>query len=363
MIGFNSGSGIQIFCNWYNFKNIITSKQISIQYAENSEGYVIFAIDSIVIYITKIYKNNLPKFVNVLNGDPSSEDENTESLEDFENNFKSEANKPLIPPKDPLGIPLTVSEPRRGTELIIVSHNYCDPCTWYTESIRVNEEILTSEDGYTWNSVNPYWIDMVSGRMFKDYKTRELVDHKYDIVLTVDGYSKLYRDYFSETGGDFSIFYEDGYIKSFEDWSGKEIKCSYSYATGSAWSINPDFGTKIDIEQADVQFSSDVMMNDTVIFETLVYNPEDFPNKIVYDTAYYKRVQNIIDEAIGAFPTISKLSPNARGTKYDTVEFPFKYGTVKTLDSSVGLELRIRLENNIKYGGSFCTASFYCTVK
>jgi hypothetical protein len=40
---------------------------------------------------------------------------------------------------------------------------------------------------------------------------------------------------------------------------------------------------------------------------------------------------------------------------------PFRYGTVRTLKSSLGIELRVKLTHDIEFEGDVATCTFYCT--
>lgn len=261
---------------------------------------------------------------------------------------------------------IVVQNPRIGSELIVTTHNLCDRTTWYSQSVRVTGEILTnSGDGYKFTSNHLYWINMVSGKLFdEDALCADASDgYGYSVAIKIDGYVAVARAPFTNSGGDYTINYRDGYITFLADQTGKTITADYSYENGSAWILNPDAGKIIEIESAEVQFSSDVILNDTVVFEIWVYNPYDLPNKFLYQSSNYKKMINYIDEAIGSFPLIPAIGGAVRGTQNSVYGFPFRYSAVRQLTSSMGVELRVRLQDNVEFGGEHATGTFYCTVR
>lgn len=263
------------------------------------------------------------------------------------------------------GLPVTSPEPRTGTELILVTPNFCDPTTWYPTSERITNEALTdSGDGLTWNSSHTFWIDMTHGKLFDEDALAADVGHGYSVVVTVDSVEQTPRDPFSDTGGDYVIDYAAGTVTFASSQAGKTVVASYSRMVDSTWILTPDPGYRIDIESAEAQFSQDVVLNDTVVFDIYVYNPYDLPNKVLYARSSYKRMVNYIDEAEGSYPVIPAIGgPDGRGTSVPIYGFPFRYGTVRKVLSSQGTELRVSLQNHQPFSGEHATATFYCTVR
>lgn len=289
------------------------------------------------------------------------------------------------------GILLNVSEPRTGTETIYTSHNYCDKVSWFGESTRVNDKTLTSNDGHLWETGDTYIVDMISGRVQDDdgladeQRMLEPGDpHGYQVVVTVDGQVKQMREPFTTSGGDYEVFWEEGQINSFSDWTGKTVTASYSKANGSTFVLKPLPGYILRIEAAEADFSLDVEMNDSIEYSIWGYAAVFAPQlglpggtKIPLKTGKYKKLGQIVNEAIGTYPicevygskesdrSLSKKEFNrvSRGTKSLYQSIPFRYATTRDLKSSYGLELRTRLVNNVEFGGQLATLTFYCTSK
>lgn len=80
---------IEINLTWEQLKNVCSNKKIRIQYYDCPQKYCIFAIDSIIVYKCEIFKN--PTEVVGLNSELE-----LQNLNDFENNYKDKANRPLF---------------------------------------------------------------------------------------------------------------------------------------------------------------------------------------------------------------------------------------------------------------------------
>ncbi len=341
---------------WTSLKSEVGNRNTLIQYDENGSCYSIFFIDEQLVYRCNIWKSDFP------NPPDYTQQQNDDDLADFETNYKSSSNKPLLP-RD-AGIPTQVPLPRTGSETVQITHNFCDATTWWTQSERVTDEILTdSGDGLIWNSANIRWVDLIHGKIFGEDWVSQNAPHGYAVVVTVDGVTKTQRTPFADSGGDYDIDYKLGKITFFLSQAGKTVTVSYSYANGSEWRLIPDAGMRIDIEGAEAQFSKDVVLNDNILYEFWGYDPNNLPNKMLYGVAIYKKFVNYIDEAYGSYPVVPSIGGTKRGVQQEIYGFPFRYGTIRSLFSSQGLELHVRLQNDQEFGGEHSTATLYCTVK
>ncbi len=264
-----------------------------------------------------------------------------------------------IPKRDNEGRLRSSQEPRKvGSGLICVTHNWCDPTTWYTQSVRVeNENLVDSGDGLTFVSAFPNWIDMKHGKVYRE----DLISAGYLPVVKVDGVVKTERAPWATEGGVFQIDYKTGQVTFFSSVAGRTVTASYSRAAGSMFIIRPEAGKRLWVEYSEVQFSKDILLKASTHFQPWAYNPADPPNKVpVASPTTYKTLDNYIEEANGAYPLIPAMG-GARGFAQDRITFPFKYATVKELLSSIGLEIRVWLEGDVPYEGEYGTATFYCT--
>jgi hypothetical protein len=278
------------------------------------------------------------------------------------------------------GAPLFAPQGKYGKEVIYATHNLCDPTTWYSDSARVTAQALT-KNGANWESGNPNWIDMEHGKVFVS-----------------------------------------------ENWTGKTVLASYSHASGSGWVVKPLPGKALIIDYAEVQFSTDIQMNDTfvmdvygnvenfsptdwdqvapsatlwypsgvgdptadpaVVGEGALYYDSDAPQlHVVADVGggtlawvpvppgaapggysvriegtNYKTIDQIIDEAVLSYPQIPVLG-GPRGYTQPRQVFAFRYNALRSIWSSLGMCIRISMNNDAAFTGERSTATFYCLSK
>lgn len=287
------------------------------------------------------------------------------------------------------GTPKFTLGTRIGSEAIYATHNFCDQTTWYSESSREINELLSSEDGYVWTSSHNRWIDMIHGKVFDE---EGLIEdqvffesenpHQYAVTVEVsddDGYTwsnLTQRTPFDHTGGDFCVFYEDGYIVTEQDYSDQQVRASYSRKDGSGWILKPLPGKALTIERAEIQFSEDVEYTDGILME--VYGNVDYfapqfsqlnggplpsGTPIQLETTKYKTVAQLVDESVGTFPVFPPLGGGNRGTSQGMYILQFHYGVAKLIYPSLGMYIRISTENGREFPGERCTATFYLISK
>lgn len=271
--------------------------------------------------------------------------------------------------------------PRVGSESIFVTHKLNDPITWWNQSVRVTDEEATdSGDGATWNLTHGNIINIREGNIRdEDEISQNNIDegegHGYLIRVLVDSVEMNQDDPFGLQENDYSVDYVNGTITLHTAMPGSTVEVSYNYANGSTWVLNPGPGKMLDIEDAEAQFASDTVFADTAVFKIVgnvevfapqLWNGYDPPGpyptgtKIPLKTIKYKKLGQVLDEAKGSYPVIPALGGAARGFTEDIYGFPFRYGTVRRLYSSMGMEMHVELENNIAFGGSHSTVTFYC---
>jgi hypothetical protein len=333
------------------------------------------------------------------------------------------------------GAPLFAPQGKYGKEVIYATHNLCDPTTWYSDSARVTAQALT-KNGANWESGNPNWIDMEHGKVFDEeglIEDQQIFNpgdpHGYAIVVTVDGVEKTAREPFAASGGDYTVDYTLGTIAPVsENWTGKTVLASYSHASGSGWVVKPLPGKALIIDYAEVQFSTDIQMNDTfvmdvygnvenfsptdwdqvapsatlwypsgvgdptadpaVVGEGALYYDSDAPQlHVVADVGggtlawvpvppgaapggysvriegtNYKTIDQIIDEAVLSYPQIPVLG-GPRGYTQPRQVFAFRYNALRSIWSSLGMCIRISMNNDAAFTGERSTATFYCLSK
>lgn len=284
--------------------------------------------------------------------------------------------------KQPDGVPQFARAPRDGSEWVVGSHNFCDPCSWFGDSVRSENETLTdSGDGLTFTSAHENWIDMVSGRMHNDdiwVQVQQMMNpgdpHGYAVTVKVDGAEATMREPFEASGGDYEVNWDEGKVTFFSSQAGKTVTASYSYATTNTFYVRPMPGKMLLIEDAECDVSLDVHMTDAIAYSAWHYNPET-EHYVCDMEARYKRSGQINTEARGCFPIyeavgaspaekqiedIKEFRRKSRGMKHGRQGAPFQYATAKKIRSSYLQEVRVYTTHGRAFDGEHVTMTFYC---
>ncbi len=226
-----------------------------------------------------------------------------------------------------------------GSSTQLISHDFCDDTTWWYDSVRIENEVLSTTDGLIYKSTHPVWIDLEHGKV--PYEDR--FSYLYKPVVKVN-------NVIIEEG--FSIDYKKGEITFLENKQSDEVSVSYSYANGSTWKIVPDIGKILKILGTTIKFTSDVSLGvgQHIMFQLFIAgNPYGQPT-------VYKNIKDIIK--------CTMLDPTSLVGFSDvvgTVNFlPFEYITSKDLKSSMGMEIRIWLSKHIPCSGEFGIVTANC---
>jgi len=283
-----------------------------------------------------------------------------------------------VPTSD--GMPLFAMSKPVGLEGVnFFSHNWCDKCTWAEKATLVTDETATdSGDHTTYTLAHQFVIDLRHGRVTQEdfYSDPTGQTNTHWVVVKVNGTAKVEKDAHTGTG-DFTVNYEEGKIVFASALNANDVvTVSYHYAGSSEITIVPFPGTKLVINLAEIQFSADFVMNDTVVYA--VYGPIDiwapqylqanggpYPagTKIPLKRFVYKRVQDFLNDAMRAYPTYPAMggdSSNWRAMSQPVIVFDWDYLRSKAIDSALGLEIRCKLQHDTPFGGKYATVTFYC---
>lgn len=307
----------------------------------------------------------------------------------------SHSGEPLPDPIRPDGVPIvSLASPQKnkaaqvaivpteGSEAIYSTIDFCDPCSWYCDSSRVTDHVMTdSGDGLTWTSSVSNWIDLRSGRVQDERGIREEAagidpsHHLWDEVVTVDGEVKTRRRFGRVSGGDYVLSPSTGEITFFESQAGKDVRASFSHAETASWYMTPLPGRYISIIRAEVQFCNVQMMDGLeIVVQGLasVYAPQlGLPAGMYIDlftVTEYEHIQQLIDEAEGAYAVIPAMGGPVRGNLHPTYGFPFKYAATRVLRSRDHVRFCVRtMQGTEKFlplegAKGRATATFYCVT-
>lgn len=274
-----------------------------------------------------------------------------------------------------------------GKSAIICSHNFCDPCSWYSQSIGVVDRVLEpiNETLTTYVSGRKHWIDLTHGRV-----TREgSLSTSYRVTVKVNGVTKM-------EGVDYLVDYhhgeilfswinpfigDDAYTNSNPPRMGlgqlaanDVVTASFSYSGGSCFTIKPASTKVIRIEKTEVQHTHDVLIHSPIIFQPWMPHPYvpgammPVPSNYGGEISVYKGAMDFVNEgnqgvgAIRAFGGGSPRGMTQRGLRHDVSVYPFDYLKSKDIDGSKGIELRIWCLNDVPLDGEYGTVTCYCTI-
>jgi hypothetical protein len=257
----------------------------------------------------------------------------------------------------------------------IYTHNWCMPTTWYQGSIRVVNEVATNTGNQlTYTLAHQNVIDTYHGKITGEDDLLDSNGNSYRVVVKVNSVTKTEQDPHYGTGGDFTVNYTVGSITFLNALQPSDvIEVTHHYAQGSAFYIRPDAGTTLSLDISEVQFSVDVGITDTVIFQTFGYvdvfapqllnNPYPPGTKIPIKTFKYKTISDYQNAAFKAYPTYPAIGGNTwRGQTQEVVVFDWDYQRGLSLHSAYGMEVVIYLEHHTPFAGTYATATVYCGV-
>lgn len=240
------------------------------------------------------------------------------------------------------------------------THDFCNKTTWYTNSVRVENESVT-HTSLVMELSNKNVIDVLYGNISRQDLLQEYKISVYDNGVEIPQYTINSVDGENIKTENYHVDHKLGKITLVNAPSGN-LTVDYSYATSSEWVLQPAEGSMLIIEHSEIQFATNVEINTPLRFEIWIGNPyyavEGHPyegmQKIPYQAIQYNSIKDFVNEAnlgTGTIPPIDNLP--------ECVVFPFDYATIKPFRYSVGAELRIRAVNDIELNGSFGTATFY----
>ena len=241
-----------------------------------------------------------------------------------------------------------------GTRVDILTPNWCDKTTWYDSSIRVTDEIYTdSGDQLTYNpATTRHCVDVAHGKITGERSLRST----YAVSVTVDSISKTENSP-GQGDNDYTFNYTTGALTfNSAQTGGAVVKVSYNYIVDSTFRIKPAPGKLVRLTQTEVQFSENIVLNDSVVFQLYV-GGSPYGNSTIYQT-----MMDYVNEASLAYPSVPVMGGAGwRGlnSKIHIFRWPYsERGTIDLRDSQAA-EIRISLENHTEFGGDVAVATFY----
>lgn len=279
--------------------------------------------------------------------------------------------------------------PAEGSRKTLISHNWTDPTTWATNSTLASGVDITATTPYqVYELDHTYIIDSYHAKIWEE--DNEADEYRFVCEVSTDGGTTWsgvaeedpHTEEVSGQNGDYTVDYSAGTI-SFHSplTSGTQVRAFYYHAnltpTGSDFVITPTAGKSLKLVRAEVQFTTDIILSDTVVFQTYGYvdvfapqlvnnvDPDyitSFPSltKIPISKTVYKSMRDYYNEANGAMPTYPALGGSGfRGVSEPIVVLQWDYAAVLPLSFAAGMEVHIYLEHGRPFGGTYATATVY----
>lgn len=259
-----------------------------------------------------------------------------------------------------------------NSRVYIFTIDFCKKETWYEGSVFVENEIIGTGDSIstTFNfshgasGLGEAIIDLCHSKVTDEY----LIKNPSGIVggfvptIKISGIIKQEREMFETTGGDYEIDYLAGQIEFFTPpSSGSEIRSNYYYSASGAGPIlkvAPPSGKKWIFDFAEAQFSSDFVMNDTIL-QNVFFNHPLYGEIPVSNNAVYAKMGNFLDYTYGSFPIIPALGGSIRGSNNSTIILRWNYLTPIELKYSQGVYLKSWTKHGRGFGGERATVAIY----
>jgi hypothetical protein len=271
------------------------------------------------------------------------------------------------------GLPRVSIEPTEGTKLTLISPNWCDKTTWYMSSVRELGTTLTGNAQRTEYTGTGIWVDNYHGRYSDEDTLKTDEGFVPRLKVYVDGVQKVEVDPHTNAG-DYLVDYMGAKVTFSSPLSeGAVVTADVYKVQNSVWRVLPSAGKHLKIVLVEAQFSLDVHVTDSILFQPYgyvdVFAPQLMPGvpsgtKIpLGPPKKYKTMMDYVNEATGALPLIKSPSGGTntwRDITCDMQVFPWNYIAVTELSSAAGMEVRISLEHNVPFGGTAATASLYC---
>lgn len=255
--------------------------------------------------------------------------------------------------------------PTEGGKLNLISFNWCDKTTWYENAVRVVDEEASAVDGNydTYEVANTHLIDASHGKITGEDFLTDANEHSYKVSVKVNGSPLSEVD--PHTGaGDYTFDYVAGELTFAPALTSTDtVEVTYHYATDSIWTVKPKPGRQLKIKSAEVQFSEDISLRDTMTFELFYTDPQTGQLALANTPVYYKTLQDYINESNGALPLVKGTSHSSPGWRDMTVPrqiFRWDYQTMTPIKSSAGMELHVRSIHNQEHKGASVTLTLYC---
>ena len=260
-------------------------------------------------------------------------------------------------------------------KLTFISPNWCDKTTWYGGSTEIVDEVATDSGNHTtYTLAHQYMIDVYHGKITFEEQLKDDDGSNYRVTVKVNDVAKTEQDPHYASGGDYIIDYAAGSVTFLAALQPADVvKVTYHYAGKATFVLKPAAGKRLYVGSVEVQFSEDIVLNDTFSFQAYglvdVFAPQLMPGvpsgtKIpIGDPLVYKTMNDFLNDSNGAHPAYPACGGAGwRALKKAAYIFTWDYTVGTTcLEAAYGVEIHVDLQHDTPCGGAFGVATFYCT--
>lgn len=260
------------------------------------------------------------------------------------------------------------------------THDWSDPTTWYTKSIRVVDETATdSGDHLTYNLAHTNVIDTYHSLIYQEDYLKDISGNSYRVAVKVNGAVKTEQDPHFGTGGDFIVNYVEGKVVFLSTLTAEDVvTVTYYYATTSEFVVAPSTGTQLWVDMVECQFSDDLVLTDTVVFQPYGFveifapqyctthgGPYEPGTRIpLGNPLKYKSFTDFQAEAVKSYNQYPAIGgDNWRAATHAITIMNWDYLSSTVLRADQGFQLVVKLEHDTPLNGWYATATFYCRVE
>lgn len=248
--------------------------------------------------------------------------------------------------KDNYGIQAVSIVPSGLSSFDAVSHDFCDPTTWYQEASVVSGETLTTSDNLTFSFTNPSVVEyekVVDSEKVPNNKRLKI----YIDDVEIDKNSNLVSN----------INYSNGTI-TFNSTQTGVITADYAYVdpsnpNRSKWTLTPVSGSVVAITAAKVKFSKDIVYPSPMTLNITI-NPYIIPGGIAASKKY-----RTMREYIG-FASRWEILPAFGGFNNDIVHLLYDYKGSVVLNSAYSMGAELSIDDNQPRTGEIGVVTFQC---
>jgi hypothetical protein len=367
------GTGLTVIDHrWQSFKTVTSAKNVTVQYVENQDTYSVFGFDGPIVYTCDVYKNPVADFA----PDYTLADAQVDLAEFL--SIRSALNLPVDKRSSDGKLKVAIEKPT-NSKYTFITHNFCDPTTWYSTSQRVvNASIVDSGDHKNYTLPHQNIIDTCHGKIVREQLLQDSLGGNYRLEVFVDGVKKTEQDPHYASGGDYTVNYTTGIITFINALQiSNVVTATYWRMIDSSFIIEgPDDDRNIIVNSIKSLFSEDIQMTDSFEYQVMVLadlaRPDLVSANIVPAGTYLPGAPAIIyntiadflidaNEFLPKYPAISSVTWRGIPCAIYAISWDYLAGD-EIPCVQYKAKLVVRMTHNTPFTGSYAACSFYCTL-